>query len=416
MSGWMIHALAVSAVVTAAAIAAEGVLRLWGRQARFVWSAAMVVSVGLPALSLAQSLGWLPRVGDMTAVAAVLSAPLASVVLPAVNVGAATSWVDTVAGALWLLASVALLARFFVAARALHRRRRGWRQAVVDGESLLVSPDAGPAVIGVRRPSVVIPEWVLELDASLRALVLRHEREHLDHGDPRLLLSAGAFAVAAPWNLALWYQLYRLRSAMEIDCDLRVLRAHPDVRRYGSLLLAVAQRADRSGLLAPALIESNSLLSRRIVAMRRSVPPHRATRSLVLVAAAAALAMVACQMDGPGEPTGKVEVGPAVMPGEKPFFEFQVEKPVVPAPASSTPRYPDALRLEGVEGDVLAQFVVDTAGRAEVSSFKVLKSSNDQFTEAVKNALPLMRFVPAEVGARKVRQLVQQPFTFSITR
>ena len=416
MSGWMMHALAVSAVVTASAIAAERVLRLWGRQARFVWSAAMVVSVGLPMLSLAQSLGLLPRVGDVAVVPVALSAPISSVLLPVVNVGVTTSWLDAAAGALWVLASAGLVARLVLAARALQRRRRGWRRAVVDGESLLVSPDAGPAVIGFRRPSVVIPEWVLELDASLRALVLRHEREHLDHGDPRLLLGAVAVAVAAPWNPALWYQLYRLRSAMEIDCDLRVLRAHPDVRRYGSLLLAVAQRADRSGLLAPALIESNSLLSRRILAMRRSAPRHRVTRSLVLVASVAALTMVACQMDGPGEPAGKVEAGPAVMPGAKPMRDFQVEKTAVPAPGSSAPRYPDALRLAGVEGEVLVQFVVDTAGRAEVSSFKVLKSSNDQFTKAVENSLPLMRFVPAEVEGRKVRQLVQQPFTFSIAR
>ena len=77
--------------------------------------------------------------------------------------------------------------------------------------------------------------------------------------------------------------------------------------------------------------------------MRSTVPPHRVTRSLVLVAAAAVLTMVACQMDGPGEPTGKVEVGKAVRPGAEPLFEFQVEKAVIPAPRSAAPRYPDAL-------------------------------------------------------------------------
>ena len=35
---------------------------------------------------------------------------------------------------------------------------------------------------------------------------------------------------------------------------------------------------------------------------------------------------------------------------------------------------------------------------------------------AVKNALPSMRFYPAEVGGRKVKQLVQQPFTFSLQK
>jgi protein TonB len=34
----------------------------------------------------------------------------------------------------------------------------------------------------------------------------------------------------------------------------------------------------------------------------------------------------------------------------------------------------------------------------------------------VKNALPRMRFIPAEVGDKKVRQLVQQPFSFAITK
>ena len=38
------------------------------------------------------------------------------------------------------------------------------------------------------------------------------------------------------------------------------------------------------------------------------------------------------------------------------------------------------------------------------------------FSLAVKNALPRMRFLPAEVGGRKVKQLVQQPFGFNINK
>ncbi len=101
---------------------------------------------------------------------------------------------------------------------------------------------------------------------------------------------------------------------------------------------------------------------------------------------------------------------------DQPYFEFQVEKPVVPAPGSAQPRYPDILRQAGVEGEVLAQFVVDADGRYEAGTFKVLKSSHDLFTQAVKNALPNMRFYPAEVGGKKVKQLVQQPFTFSLSK
>ncbi len=111
-----------------------------------------------------------------------------------------------------------------------------------------------------------------------------------------------------------------------------------------------------------------------------------------------------------------VEGGKAPVVSDQPFFEFQVEKPVTALPGSANPRYPDILRQAGVEGEVLAQFVVDTTGRAEVRTFKVLKSSHDLFGTAVKNALPGMRFIPAEVGGRKVRQLVQQPFSFAIAK
>ncbi|OLE17200.1 MAG: hypothetical protein AUG20_00120 [Gemmatimonas sp. 13_1_20CM_3_60_15] len=101
---------------------------------------------------------------------------------------------------------------------------------------------------------------------------------------------------------------------------------------------------------------------------------------------------------------------------DQPYFEFQVEKQVAQIPGSGSPRYPDMLRSANVEGEVLAQFVVDTTGRAEMSTFKTLKSSHDLFTNSVKSALANMKFYPAEVGGRKVKQLVQMPFVFSLNK
>jgi len=102
--------------------------------------------------------------------------------------------------------------------------------------------------------------------------------------------------------------------------------------------------------------------------------------------------------------------------GDQPYFEFMVEKPVAEAPSTQRPRYPDILKSAGVEGEVLAQFVVDTTGRVEIPSFKILKQSHELFGAAVRAALPGMRFLPAEVGNKKVRQLVQQPFVFAIQK
>ena len=101
---------------------------------------------------------------------------------------------------------------------------------------------------------------------------------------------------------------------------------------------------------------------------------------------------------------------------ERTYLDIQVEKPVVQLPSSSVPRYPELLKTGGVEGEVLAEFVVDTTGRAEPASFRVLKSTHELFALAVRNALPGMRFLPAEVNGHKVKQLVRQSFVFAIQK
>jgi TonB family protein len=403
-------ALVIGALLSLAAFATERLLRIWNGQARWVWSATMVLTALVPLMTVAQMLGWVPRSDDWSAVRAVIL-PVANVVVPTTPESARTQLEIAVALG-WALLSFAVIARFVGGARRLRQRRSAWRTSVVDGNEVLVSADCGPAVIGFRDPVIVLPEWVLDLDRSLRALILRHESEHLDRGDPRVLMGSLAIAALFPWNLTMWFQLHRLRRAMELDCDARVLRAYPDTRRYGSLLLAVAQRADRSGLFAAAFMNPNSLLATRIIALRHRLPRHRVARSLALAGCALAATIIACQVDAGSSPNEK----PIVMDADKPYFEFQVEQPVVPAEGSPSPRYPDLLRQAKIEGEVFAQFVVGPDGRADVESFKVLKSTHDLFTKSVLMALPQMRFKPALVGGRPVKQLVQQPFTYSMSR
>ena len=65
-----------------------------------------------------------------------------------------------------------------------------------------------------------------------------------------MLIAAAAWAVALfPWNPALWLIVKRLRLAIEIDCDARVLAGRrSDVRDYGMLLLTVGSRPGRATL------------------------------------------------------------------------------------------------------------------------------------------------------------------------
>jgi protein TonB len=98
------------------------------------------------------------------------------------------------------------------------------------------------------------------------------------------------------------------------------------------------------------------------------------------------------------------------------YFEFQVEKPAEMLQDSPKPKYPSVLESSGIAGEVQAQFVVNSSGKADMSDFKVLKSTNELFTQAVKNVLPRMRFSPAMIGGKPVNQLVQQSFQFAVPR
>lgn len=106
------------------------------------------------------------------------------------------------------------------------------------------------------------------------------------------------------------------------------------------------------------------------------------------------------------------QVASAAETSDQTYLAFQVERPVSVKTATA-PVYPEALRANKVEGEVLVQYVVDERGTAQMNTFKVLKSTNAALSDAVRTAVATMKFNPAEVGGRKVKQLVQQPFRFS---
>ena len=96
------------------------------------------------------------------------------------------------------------------------------------------------------------------------------------------------------------------------------------------------------------------------------------------------------------------------------YFPEEVDNPVAYDARSRAPAYPDSLQRLGIEGSVTAQFVVDTNGRAADSSLRIIDSTHTQFARSLREALPGMLFRPAEIRGTKIRQLVQQTFSFRI--
>ncbi|MEP6780228.1 MAG: M56 family metallopeptidase [Gemmatimonadaceae bacterium] len=194
----------------------------------------------------------------------------------------------------WLvIAAIGSLICLIAVARTM-RQRGTWSGEYVDGTPVLVTHDVGPALIGVLQYSIVIPRWVCSLEERARKLILAHEREHARSYDP-ILLALGVFlVVVAPWNVVNWFMLRRLRLAIEMDCDQRVLRAHPDARSYSSLLLDVAERTLPSVMPQAALVEYGTSLETRIRAMISPSAQHRALRVGGNLLAMGALVAVAC--------------------------------------------------------------------------------------------------------------------------
>jgi periplasmic protein TonB len=123
---------------------------------------------------------------------------------------------------------------------------------------------------------------------------------------------------------------------------------------------------------------------------------------------------------GIGRPGGRadgLEGGTGVAPAlNGVFLANEVEKPVMVLPGTAGPSYPESLRAAGIEGQVLAQFVVDSVGRVELATFQVLDRPHPLFVAAVRSALVRMRYLPAEARGARVAQLVQQSFHFSVRR
>lgn len=111
---------------------------------------------------------------------------------------------------------------------------------------------------------------------------------------------------------------------------------------------------------------------------------------------------------------GQLPVGLELARPDTIFSVLEVDSAVVRFEGSAAPAYPPNLLALGTEGVVYAQFVVDTTGMVDTTSIRVLSSAHPEFERSVRTALPKMRFHPAKRGARKVRQLVEQHFRFTI--
>jgi beta-lactamase regulating signal transducer with metallopeptidase domain len=306
----MLYGLVVAAIMGLAALAAERGLAALKWPRRMVWMLALVASLVLPAAMVSANRAQpAPQAAtgradfQGSAVTPVPdSRPLA---IPALSLAIRQpTWpaepnLDGILEAGWLASSLGILAIYAAGWVRLRRAAQQWTNARIDGAAVSVADRLGPAVVGFLKPGIVLPRWLLGAPSATRAMVVAHERAHIAARDPLLVLAALLLVAVAPWNLPLLWQLRRLRFAIEVDCDARVLGAGIAPSAYGAMLLAVGQRNVRTPMAAIALIEPASALERRIRVMTAGA--YRRTRLLAVacVAAAAILVVASTQLNTP---------------------------------------------------------------------------------------------------------------------
>lgn len=328
IAAWMLYALATGALVAALCWLLERLAQMAHLPTRGIWVAGMSVMLlvgGLaavpyrvapplapPAASIASTTpesrgGQVPTTASSTPAAApttpgwrdALDARIASLTL------ALARWDRTFLAA-WAMLTAFLAGMLVHAASEGRRLRHGLPARPVAGTACLITDAVGPCAVGARSPAILLPRWALDLDDALLALVVRHEREHVTSRDPLLMLAMLVAVVLVPWHLPLWWCWRRLRLAVEVDCDARVLRAFPDVRRYAQLLLLTGQRTPATPwasqpvvtVVAP-LRPHVSQLGRRIAAMTAPRTSRSPLRTTLLAAGALATAALALALPLP---------------------------------------------------------------------------------------------------------------------
>jgi len=308
MLSWMLYSIVVSLLMGLAALALERSAQIRQRPARWLWATCMVASLAIPFIPSKVSVQ-LPETthAERATSSEILTPPqttaieLSRFTLPIIGTDQTplSNRVSTLLDWTWRMASMALALVILASGVHLSWRRRRWDRGHMAGSAVYISEDSGPAVVGFLRPHIVVPRWLTELSPGEQELVIAHERSHLGAHDTQLLTIAVCLLACMPWNPVLWWQLRRLRLAIEIDCDARVLSLGYPVARYSETLIAVGQRQSASYAMTMASYGSKSFLEQRIHNMLRKKARHARVSALALASLGVGLAVCAAEVAPP---------------------------------------------------------------------------------------------------------------------
>jgi beta-lactamase regulating signal transducer with metallopeptidase domain len=333
MLAMIIYVVIVSVLLSTAALAAEYAAKQRGTPRRWIWVATLAGSLLLPLIipNVTFQVPELIRPADTQKSFVLRDTTSVHVPMTVLDLGmtrndAQAYWLDASFYRIWLTLSTLVLAGLMFSGGQLYWRKRRWVRAKLCDTAVLIASDIGPAIVGLLSPRIVIPSWLLEESSTRQQLVLAHEQSHLDARDPQMLTIALCMLVIMPWNLLLWWQVHRLRRAIEVDCDARVLHGGRDVSAYCDTLIQVGQNQSRYIGAVAAMSESGSFLEQRIKIML--LKPGRWARlsALALIGASICATVFAAQVTPPNADSvlgeQEVNINPLTLMSYVGFYKF----------------------------------------------------------------------------------------------
>ena len=252
--------------------------------------------------------------------------------------------------ALWIAGALAALAQL------------AWRQAQF-GRALRAGR-AGPAVVGVLRPRVVVPhDFDRRYTAREQQVILAHEQTHIARQDSRINALVALVRCLGWFNPALHLLAHHLRIDQEFACDAQVVAAHPAARRsYAEAMLKTQLAAQPLPLGCYWPAPSRHPLALRIDLLSHSAPGpagRRAGAALtgLLALAAAGLAAWApaplrpAALETPAAATSAATRPAADRPAVPQIAAQDASSPPEAAPAADAPSPTPADAIDGRNAD-----------------------------------------------------------------
>lgn len=296
---WSLATILETAILLALAVAADLLL---AKRVRPAWRIALYLPIFLR-LILPTSLAlhvpiWVAPAHASTPVSTFVTAhasaaPVAASVEP---LQSTPSMRATAFAAIYLLGAIFLAMRWFKDTRAIARTLRDAAPHPTD-PLVNIANSAGPMVVGVLTPRIIIPAWLLSSNAL--PLILAHEHAHITRRDPALAAAMRLACMLACPIIPIWIASARVRSLMEQACDERALCANGPRQRevimtYADALIHVARRSSRR---AWTLAFGGSVAA-RISALRHDHQWRTAPQLLMVLSVATML--IGCAVVKPG--------------------------------------------------------------------------------------------------------------------